>query len=140
MRTYLISNVRKAASAIFPISVESRVYATGYDQSKVPEIVALLCNRNKPSEVYPRYCSVLYKDGVIKGSGIFGGVAILNVSQLRFLFATSKCSTRYSRQSFLAQHHLPVLPGKAVRGHDPLQFVQGSSQSPPGWLQWLQLL
>jgi len=80
MRTYVISNVRKAAPGIFPIDIKQQVYATRYNRSQVPAIVTLLHNPNKPSETYPRYCSVLYKDGVIRGSGIFGGVAILNVS------------------------------------------------------------
>ena len=80
MRTYLISNVHKAAPGIFAIDVASSIYATGYDQLRVPEITTLLQNPNKPSETYPRYCTVLYKDGVIRGSGIFGGATILNVS------------------------------------------------------------
>lgn len=84
MRIYLISNVRKAAPNIFPIPADAQVYATDYDRSQIPEIVALLRNPAKPTEAYPRYCSVLYKDGIIAGSGIFGGVTILNVSQLPF--------------------------------------------------------
>lgn len=76
MRTYLISNIRKAAPDIFTIDVASKVYATGYDRSQVLAITTLLRNPNKPSETYPRYCTVLYKDGLIRGSGIFGGVAI----------------------------------------------------------------
>lgn len=85
MRVYVISNVRKTASNIFPIAPQpTAVYATGYDRSKVPEIVALLRNPGLPAEDYPRYCSVLYKDGVIKGTGIFGSKAILNVSPLPF--------------------------------------------------------
>lgn len=84
MRVYIISNVRKAAPNIFPIPADAQVYATDYDRSQIPEIIALLCNPAKPAEAYPRYCSVLYKDGIIAGSGIFGGVAILNVGQLPF--------------------------------------------------------
>lgn len=139
MRTYVISNIRKAASEIFPIDAKQEVYATRYNRSQVPAIVTLLRNPNKPSEAYPRYCSVLYKDGVIRGSGIFGGVAILNVSRPLFLSAISEHFPRYSRRSSLAQHHSAVLLGQLVQGQGPLQFVQVSSQSLLGWLPWPQL-
>jgi len=44
--------------------------------------VALLRNPNKPAEAYPRYPSVLYKDGIIKGGNLFCSAAIVNVSTL----------------------------------------------------------
>lgn len=85
MRSYIISNVCTNASAIFPLAAEPKVYSVGFDRSGVPEIAALLRNPSQPAETHPRYCSVLYKDGVIAGSNAFGSVAILNVSRL-FLF------------------------------------------------------
>ena len=85
MRSYIISNIRSHASAIFPLGAEQKVYAVGFDRSGIPEIVTLLHNPNQPAETHPRYCSVLYKDGVIMGSKVFSGVAILNVCPL-FLF------------------------------------------------------
>lgn len=84
MRTYIISNIRKHASKIFPINVQPEVYDKNYNRSEVPAIVALLGNPESPNEQYPRYCSVLYKDGVITGTGIFGGVAIIKVSLFPF--------------------------------------------------------
>ena len=80
MRTYLISNVCKNAPAIFSINVDLTVYATSYNQSQVPQIVTLLQNPNKPFKTYPRYYPVLYKDGVIRESGLFGSATILDVS------------------------------------------------------------
>ena len=79
MRSYIISNIRKNASVIFPVNATSEVYAVGFDRSAIQEIVVLLHNPNRPSETYPRYCSLLYKDGVIAGSKVFSGVAILKV-------------------------------------------------------------
>ena len=80
MRTYIISNIRKNASSIFPINVRPEVYDKNYNRSEVPEIVALLSHPDLPDDKYPRYCSVLYKDEVIAGAGIFGSVAILKAS------------------------------------------------------------
>ena len=80
MRNYIISNVRKNVPEIFSLNMKPGVYAATYDQSTVPEIVALLGNPNKPTKAHPRYPSVLYKDGVIAGGNIFGSAVILNVS------------------------------------------------------------
>ena len=87
MRSYIISNVHGNASDIFPVDASSKTYAVGFGRSEVPGIVALLRNPSKPAETHLRYCSVLYKDGVIAGSKIFSGTAIMNVSRPRFLDA-----------------------------------------------------
>ena len=85
MRSYVISNIRKNAEDIFPVNVKSRVYAKGFDCSKVQEIVNLLRSPKMPDEMYPRYASVLYKDGVTTGNNLFGSSAILNVCWLLLL-------------------------------------------------------
>jgi hypothetical protein len=79
MRAYIISNVRKNAHIIFPVTIKSEVYATEYDRSREPVITQLLRNPKYPDKDYPQYCSVLYKDGVTSGPNLFGGVAILRV-------------------------------------------------------------
>jgi len=82
MRSYIISNVRNHASVIFHIGAEQTVYTVGFDRSEVPAIVALLHNPNQAAKTHPKFCSVLYKDGIIAGSKVFSGVAILNVGLL----------------------------------------------------------
>jgi len=140
MRIYIISNVRRNASVIFPVNVPPGVYAVGFNHSEVPDIVTLLGNPNKPTEAHPRHPSLLYKDGVIAGGNIFGGVAILNVSQLRFLMsAASECFNRYSRLCSLGQHQ-SLAPLGSVQAPNPLLVAWSSSQSPLAVLQWPQLL
>ena len=80
MRNYITSNVCKNSPAIFAVNVKPEVYAIGYDRSGVLEIATLLGNPNKPTEAYPKYPSVLYKDGVIAAGNLFGSAAIMNVS------------------------------------------------------------
>ena len=81
MRSYIISNVCKSAQDIFLIDVKKGTYAKGHKHSDVSEIVALLRDPKKPDDLYPRYPPLLYKDGIVKVTGLFCGSAIINVSQ-----------------------------------------------------------
>ena len=80
MRSYIISNIRRSTTEIFPVVAESKVYAKNFNCSQIPEIMDLLRNPKKPGEAYPRYPSILYKDGVIMGNNLFRSSAIFNVS------------------------------------------------------------
>ena len=106
MRAYIISNVCKNASAIFPITIAAEVYSTTFNQSQIPEIATLLGNPNKPTDAHPRYASVLYKDGVIMGGNLLGSVAIMKVRWLPFLNVISKSFYRYSKPYSVGQHQL----------------------------------
>jgi len=87
-RSYIISNVRGNAPAIFDLDAKPGVYAPAYDRSRVPEMFALLHNPKKPTENYPRYCAALYKDGIVAGGNLFGSTIILNVSRPTLFFTT----------------------------------------------------
>jgi hypothetical protein len=92
IRANTVNAIRRNAPNIFALNVKSSaVYAKDYDRSQVPAIAAQLRNPKYPNEGYPRYCTVLYKDGVITGHGLFGGVAIRNVGKQlpRFQYLTT---------------------------------------------------
>ncbi|KAF9780023.1 hypothetical protein BJ322DRAFT_1112707 [Thelephora terrestris] len=89
MRSYFISNIRKNARDIFPVDVGRGAFAKSRKRSEIPEIMALLQNPNKPGETYPRYPSVIYRDGVIRGNNIFGSSTIVNILKAIFLGPTS---------------------------------------------------
>ncbi|KAF9784398.1 hypothetical protein BJ322DRAFT_1109114 [Thelephora terrestris] len=89
MRSYFISNIRRHARDIFPVSVGPGVFAKGHKRSEVPAIMDLLRNPKKPGEHYPRYPSVLYKDGVIIGNNIFRSSTVVNILKAIFLGPTS---------------------------------------------------
>ena len=83
MRSYIISNICGSASSIFSITTATvyrgDIYSRGYERSTIPEIVTALKNPTKPNDPYPRYPSILYKDGVVNGNNLFGSEAIINV-------------------------------------------------------------
>ena len=129
MRAYIVSRVRGNAPNIFAVDVKPGVYTKAYDRSEVPAIVTLLRNPKLPDEPYPRYCAVLYKDGFIAGSNVFGGTAIVNVSQSLVADVTSNYFHRFSKPSFSVNRHSPGLLAQAAQVLTPLLPVQGSSQS-----------
>ena len=136
MRAYIISNVRKNASAIFPITVPAEVYFATFNRSQIPEITALLGNPNKPTDAHPRYASVLYKDGVIAGGNLFGSAAILKVRQFPFLDAISEYFRRYSKPYSLGQHQSLASLRHVVLAHQGSLLGWNSSRSPLGVSQW----
>ena len=95
MRAYIINNIRKNARDIFPVEVGSGVFAKSYNRTKIPAVMSLLRNPKKPGEDYPRYPSVLYRDGVITGSNVFRSSTIVNVSRSHLLFTISDYFNRY---------------------------------------------
>lgn len=139
-RNYIISNIRQHAPAIFALGIDPASYAADFDRSEIPEIVKLLRNPNKPTEAYPRYPSILYKDGVIAAGNLFGSTAIMNVSQLTPPLTAPNSPIRYSRRYFLGQHQSPAPLESVVRGQSPLLLVLNSNRSPPGVLRWPQSL
>lgn len=93
MRSYVISNIRKQARFIYPVDMSRHgqvdIYKAEYVRSGIPEIAALLKNRQLPNERYPRYPSILYKDGEIRGKNAFASSAIVKVLKVIFLGPTS---------------------------------------------------
>lgn len=102
MRSYIISNIRNCARDIFLISTAAEyrvdIYKRGFDRSGIPEIMEALKNPTKPNENYPRFASILYRDGIIKGSHLFGSEAIINVIYFPLAFLSpTETFTRYSK-------------------------------------------
>ena len=78
----LIDSMRKNAKDIFLLgnSVDSDFYSREYDRSTVPVFLDLLRSPKTPDVSYALYPCVLFKDYIVDDRGLFGSVAISNVS------------------------------------------------------------
>ena len=78
----LIDSVHKNAKDIFLLgnSVDSDFYSREYNHSTVSVILDLLRSSKTPDVSYALYPHVLFKDYIVDNCGLFGSVAILNVS------------------------------------------------------------
>ena len=81
-RTALIDIMRKNASRIFAIRsvTDIEMYAKSYDRSTDPVFANLLKSPKNPDETYAMYPHVLFKNYEVNNRGLFGSIAILNVS------------------------------------------------------------
>ena len=65
------------------------LYAKGYDRSTVLAFANMLKSPKNPDETYAVYPSVLFKNYEVNNTGLFGSVAIVNVSLSRLSSPTS---------------------------------------------------